>query len=93
MRIQRFGGELLALLQYEFIEVGQDGRVETDAVFYQKNNLHADFTDIMLQIHLVFNQLDDGYQQIGVSQPTENIVERTEVFVGNAFGDTMTERR
>ena len=90
--IQCFSGKLLALFQYKFIKIGQDRGVETDTVFYQKNNLYAHFTDVVFQIHLVLYQLDDGNQQVGVPQPAEDIIERTEILVGNAFGDAVAER-
>ena len=61
MGIQRLGTELLALFQHEFIEVGQYGRIEPDAVFHQQNELHTHFIDIVFQIHLVLYQFDDGY--------------------------------
>lgn len=89
--IQGFGREFLTLLQHEFIEIRQYGRIEADAVFYQQNGLDAYLVDVMLQVHFVFYQLDDGYQQVGISQPAENVFERAEVFVGYAFGDAVTE--
>jgi len=46
----------------------------------------------VFQIHLVFYQFDDGYQQIGVTQPAEHVLESTQVLVGNAFGDAVAER-
>ena len=45
----------------------------------------------MFQVHLVFYQLDDGYQQVGVAQPAENVFKRAEVFVGNTLGDAVAE--
>ena len=92
MGIQCFSGKLLALFQYKFIKIGQDRGVETDTVFYQKNNLYAHFTDVVFQIHLVLYQLDDGNQQVGVSQPAEHILKGTEVFIGNTLGDAVAER-
>ena len=58
--IQCFSREFLALLQYEFIQIGQDGGVKADAVFHQQDELHTHFVDVVLQVHLVLYQLDDG---------------------------------
>lgn len=92
MGIQCFGTEFLALFQHEFIKVGQDRRVEPDTVFHYQNHLYTDFVYIVLQVHLVLYQLDDGNQQVGVSQPAEHILKGTEVFIGNALGDAVAER-
>ena len=40
----------------------------------------------------VLYQLDDGNQQVGVSQPAEHILKGTEVFIGNTLGDAVTRR-
>lgn len=90
--IQCFSREFLALLQYEFIQIGQDGGVKADAVFHQQDELHTHFVDVVLQVHLVLYQLDDGNQQVGVSQPAEHILKGTEVFIGNTLGDAVAER-
>ena len=90
--VQRFGSKLLTLLQYKLIKVRQHGRVKTDGVFYQHNHLHTYFLNVMLQIHLVFYQLDDRHQQVGISQPTENILKDTQVFMLHAFADAMRKR-
>ena len=92
MGIQCFGTEFLALLQHEFIKVGQDGRVEPDTVFHYQNHLYTDFVYIVFQVHFILYQFDDRHQQIGISQPTEDIFEGTQVFIGNTLGDAVTER-
>ena len=56
--IQCFCGELQTLLEYEPIEVGQDGGIETDGVFYQQYHLHPG-CHVVLQVHFVFYQFDD----------------------------------
>ena len=58
--VECFGGEVETLLQHELIEFRQNGRVETYAVFYKKNHLHTHFLHVVLQVHLVFDELDDG---------------------------------
>ena len=92
MAVQGFLGKVLALLQDIIIEVGQDGTIETNGVFYQEYHLHTRLPDIMLQIHLILNQLDDGKNQVGISQPAENIIEDAQILVLHSFGDTMGER-
>ena len=47
----------------------------------------------MLNVHLVFYQLDDRQDEVGVAQPAEDIVEGGHVLVLYAFGDAMRERR
>ena len=75
--IQGFGREFLTLLQHELIQIRQNGRIETNAIFHQKNQLHTDLLYIVFQIHLVLYQLNDRHQQVGITQPAEHIFERT----------------
>ena len=75
--IQGFGREFLTLLQHELIQIRQNGRIETNAIFHQKNQLHTDLLHIVFQIHLVLYQLNDRHQQVGITQPAEHIFERT----------------
>ncbi len=91
LRVQGFGGELQALLEHETVEVGQYGRVETDGVLHQQYHLHAGF-HVVFQVHLVFYQLDDGEEQVGVAQPAEHVVEDGEVHVLHALPDAVAER-
>ena len=92
MLIEGFGGKLHALLQHEFIQFGQDGGIETDVVFDKNDLLHATFFDVVIEIHFVFYQLNDGQQQIGVSQPTKHVFKIGEIFMLDARGDAVTER-
>ena len=89
--VEGFGGKLHALLQHEFVQLGQNRGIETDIVFDKNNLLHAPFFDVVIEIHLVFNQLDDGEQQIGVSQPTEYVFKVGKVFIFDARGDAVAE--
>ena len=89
--VEGFGGELHALLQHEFVQLGQDGGIEADVVFYEDDLLHTAFFDVVVEIHFVFNQFDDGEQQIGVSQPAEDVFEVGEVFVLDARCDAVAE--
>ena len=45
----------------------------------------------MLEVHLVFDELDDGQQEFGVAQPAEDVFEDGEVFVLNAACDAVGE--
>ena len=87
--VQGFGGKLLTLLQHELIQVGQDGRIETDGILYQQDHLYTHLFNIVFQVHLVLNQFDDGNQQIGISQPAEYIFKNTQVFVFHSLPDTV----
>ena len=40
MTVQRFLCKHLALFQDEFIQMGQSGRIETDGVFHQQDDLY-----------------------------------------------------
>ena len=93
MFIQGFRSKHLTLLQHELIQIGQNRRVETDGVFHQQNHLYSHFLDIMFQVHLVLYQLDDGHQQVGIPQPTEDIFKDTQVLVLHTLPNTMRERR
>ena len=92
MRIQRFRREVLRLLQDIVIEVRQDAGVEADVVLHQQNHLHTGLADVMLNVHLIFYQLDDGEDEVRVAQPTEHIVEGCHILILDALGDTMRER-
>ena len=92
MLVQGFCGKFLTLPENELVEVGQYGGIKADGIFYQHNHLYADFLNVMLQVHLVFYQLDDGHQQIGVSQPAEHILEDAQIFMLHSFLNTVRER-
>ena len=91
MGVERLGTEILALLLEELVEVGQDGGVEADAIRYQQDELYAHRVDVVLQVHLILNQLDDGDQQVVIAQPAEDLLEGGEVFVGDALRDAVAE--
>ena len=92
MGVQGLGREVLALLQDELVEIGQDGRVEADVVFDDENHLHTRL-HVMLQIHAVFHQLDDGDEQVGVAQPTEDGLEDAQIDVLHTRRDAVAEGR
>ena len=92
MAVEGFLGKILALLEDIVVEVGQDGTVEAHGVFYQEYHLHACLPDIVLQVHLILNELDDGEDEVGVAQPAEYVIEDAEVFVLHSLGDAVGER-
>ena len=67
MWVQRLRREVLRLRQDVVIEVRQYRRVETDVVLHQENHLHTRLTDIVLNVHLVLNQLDNTENKVGVA--------------------------
>ena len=73
--IEGFGGKLPTLLQHKLVEFGQHGGIETNVVFDEQNELHSTLFDVVIEIHFVLEQLDDGEQQIGVAQPAEHVFE------------------
>ncbi len=88
--VECLGGEEEALLEYEFIEVGEDGGVEPDAVFDEEYHLYA-CGEVVFEVHLILDKLDDGEQEVGVAEPAEDVFEGTEVFVLHALRDTVGE--
>ena len=91
MPVQGFLGEVLTLLQNIIIEVRQDGAIEADGILYKKNHLYTSLPDIMLKIHLILNQLDDGKNQVGITQPAEDIIEDAQILVLHSLGNAMRE--
>ena len=47
----------------------------------------------MLDVHLVLYQLDDGQDEVGVTQPTEHVIEDGHILVLYALGDAVREGR
>ena len=92
VRIEGLGRETLALHKDIAVKIGQYGRVEAYAVLHQQYHLHAGLLDVVLDVHLVFEQLDDGEDEVGVAEPTEHIVEDGHVLILYAAGDAVGER-
>ena len=67
MFVQSFGGKPLTLCENIAVEVGQDGRIKADTVLNQQDHLHAGGLNILLDIHLVFNEFDDRKDKICVA--------------------------
>ena len=81
MLIQSLGREYLRLFQYKFIKVRQNRRIETNRIFYQQNYLYPYGVYILLSIHFIFYQFDDSQQKVGITKPTEHIIDTTEILV------------
>ena len=92
MRVERLGREILGLCKDIIIKVREHRGVETDVILDQHNHLHTRLMDIVLDVHLVLNQLDDREYQIGIAQPAEHIVEDGHILMLNALGNAMRER-
>ena len=45
--------------------------------------------DVVVNVHLVFYQLDDGQDEIRIAQPAEHVVEDTHVLVLDALSDAV----
>ena len=89
MAVQGFLGEVLALFEDVIIKVRQYRTIESDGVFHQENHLHTCLLDVVLQIHLILYQLDDGENEIGVAQPTKHVVEDAQVLIFHSLGNAM----
>ena len=93
VRIEGLGCEPLALCENVAVEVGQHGTVEPDAVFHEHDHLYACFLDVVVEVHLVFDELDNAQDEVRVAQPAEHVVEDGHVFVLDAARDAVGERR
>ena len=91
MGVQRLFGEHLALLQHELIQMRQGGRIETDGIFHQQDNLHPHACRVVGGVHLVLDEFDDGKQQLGIAQPAEHIVDGAQILVGYPLGNLAGE--
>ena len=92
MAVEGLGGEVLTLLQDIVVEVGQDAGIEADGVLDKENHLHAGRLDVVVDVHLVLNELDDGEDEVGVAEPAKDIVEDAQVLVLHALADAVGER-
>ena len=93
MLVQRLGGEVAALLQKEFIESGQNRRVESHRILNKHNQLHTHIVHIVLHIHEVLKQLDDCHQKVDVAQPAEHKIHAGEIFLRQAAAHFARKRR
>ena len=75
VRVQGLGRETLRLREDIVIEVRQHRGVEADVILNEQNHLHAGLADIVVDVHLVLQQFDDGHDEVGVAEPAEDIVE------------------
>ena len=87
-----FRGEVPALREDVAVQVRQDGGIEADGVLHEQDHLHAHLADVMVDVHLVLHQLDDGQDEVGIAQPAENIVEDAQVLMLDTLRDAVGER-
>ena len=69
------------LLQHQFVQEGKVGRVITYRVLNQQNALHSPFQDVRIGVQAVFQQLDNGQDQIGGTAPAEGVVDMAAVLL------------
>ena len=93
MTVERLRGEALALCEDVVVEIGKNRTVEADAVLHEQYHLHATLQYVVLEVHLVLYELDDGENEVGVAEPAEHIVEDAEVLVLHALRYAVRERR
>ena len=91
MGVKGLGGEVFRLQEDVVIEIGQHGGVEADVVLDQQNHLHAGLLHVVVDVHLVLDELDDGEDEVGVAEPAEDVVEDGHVLVLHAAGDAVAE--
>ena len=69
------------LLEHQLVEQRQISRIVADGILYQKNGTHSLFEAVVLRIHLVLDELDDGQDQVGAVVPAEGVIDtRTILF-------------
>ena len=83
--------ELGVLQQDQLVEFGQIGRVEADRVLDEQDRLHAADRDVLLGVHLVLDELDDGDDQVRVAVPAEDVVESRAVLLPEPAVDVLRE--
>ena len=91
VRVQGLSGEVLTLDEQVVIEVREDGRIEADAVLDEEDELYARLLNVVLEVHAVLDELDDGEDEVGVAEPAEDVVEDGHVLVLHAAGDAVAE--
>ena len=69
------------LLQHQFVQEGKVGRVITHRVLYQQDALHSPFQYVRIGVQAVFQQLDNGQDQIGGAAPAEGVVDMAAVLL------------
>ena len=92
MGVQGLSRESLTLGKDVIVDIRQHGGVETDVILHEEYHLHTSFLDIVVNVHLVLNQLDDRHDEVSITQPTEHVVEHRHILILDALGDTMRER-
>ena len=71
-RIQDGGA---VLLEHQFVQQGQVCGVITDRIFHQQDALHTASQNVVLGVHAVFQQLDDGNDKVRTAVPAEDVVD------------------
>ena len=79
------------LEQEQLVELGQVGRVEADRILDQQNGLHAPFENVLVGVHLVLHEFDDGRDELRVAVPAEYGVEPRAVLLLDAAVDVLRE--
>lgn len=83
--------EFCVLQQDQLVELGQVGRVETYRVLDEQDGLHAAVGDVLLGVHFILDQLDDGHDQVGIAVPAEDVVEPRAILLLQTAVDVLRE--
>ena len=83
--------KLTVLQQHKLVDRRQIGRVVANRVLNQQNRLHTALQDILVGIHSVLNQLDDGDDQVGIAVPAEDVVESRAILLLDTAIDILRE--
>ena len=85
--LEEFG----VLQQDQLVELGQVGRVEAYRVLDEQDGLHAAVGDVLLGVHFILDQLDDGHDQVGIAVPAEDVVEPRAILLLQTAVDVLRE--
>ncbi len=81
--VEGLGREFPRLLEQKLVDMRQYRRVKSHRVLDHHYHLHAHLGDVG-RVEAVFHQLDDGQQQVHITQPAEYVVDGAEVGLGQS---------
>ena len=73
--VQSLGHEVFRLFKDDLVNIGEITGIEADGVLHEQDGLHADFPDVVVDVHFIFDQFDDGQQKVGIAKPAEDIID------------------
>ncbi|MFA6826228.1 MAG: hypothetical protein WC173_07035 [Bacteroidales bacterium] len=81
--VKGFLEEFGTLLKHEFVDGRQVGGIIPYRIFHKQDGLYTRMQDVFLCIHGVFQQLDNGQDQVCIPMPAENVVNGRAILMFN----------